>query len=131
MKFTIPYPPSANRIWRAVDGRVILSAEGRDYRRRVIAALIDQRDAVGFVPGLSVPASFDWWITIELDAYMPDRRRRDIDNLAKATLDALQHAGVYPNDNQIVRCVINRRGIKPPDGRLVVTIEKSTWEYLP
>ncbi len=31
----------------------------------------------------------------------PDRRERDLDNLIKATWDALQHAGVYTRDNQI------------------------------
>jgi crossover junction endodeoxyribonuclease RusA len=34
-------------------------------------------------------------------AYPPDHRRRDLDNLAKAILDALQHAGVYGNDCQV------------------------------
>lgn len=29
---TLPWPPSVNRYWRAVNGRNILSAEGRAYR---------------------------------------------------------------------------------------------------
>lgn len=123
MKFRIPYPPSANAIWRSVAGRVLLSAQGRDYRRRVAAALIDQQTKLGFVAGITKPATYSGRITIEIDAYMPDRHKRDIDNLAKATLDALQAAGVYRNDNQIDRLTINRRAIDPPDGRLEITIE--------
>ena len=35
MQITLPYPPSANRIWRAVDGRVILSAEAEVEGQKV------------------------------------------------------------------------------------------------
>jgi crossover junction endodeoxyribonuclease RusA len=131
MQITLPYPPSANRIWRAVDGRVILSAEGRGYRHRVASALIDQHAAIGFVPGITRPPTFDWWFSIEIDAWMPDRRRRDIDNLAKPVIDALKAAGVYRDDSQAVRLVATRRGFEPPNGRLVVTITQSEMEYLP
>jgi crossover junction endodeoxyribonuclease RusA len=40
--------------------------------------------------------------------YPPDRRRRDIDNVLKAILDALQRAGVYNDDSQISRLYIER-----------------------
>ena len=38
------------------------------------------------------------------------RRRRDIDNVQKALLDALQYEGVYLDDSQIVRLSIEKRG---------------------
>jgi len=34
--------------------------------------------------------------------FMPDRRKRDIDNTLKALLDALTHAGVWLDDSQVV-----------------------------
>lgn len=32
---------------------------------------------------------------------MPDRRRRDLDNMPKALFDGLTHAGVWTDDSQI------------------------------
>jgi crossover junction endodeoxyribonuclease RusA len=35
---------------------------------------------------------------VEIQAFRPDRRRRDLDNLLKAILDSLTHAGVMQDD---------------------------------
>jgi crossover junction endodeoxyribonuclease RusA len=40
-------------------------------------------------------------IAMWIHATPPDRRRRDIDNILKAPLDALEKAGVYKDDSQI------------------------------
>jgi len=123
VRFTIPYPPTANKIWRTVDGHVVLSAEGQAYRRRVKAALIDQAESLGFVAGVTKPATFDAKLDVTIGAYTPDARRRDVDNLLKPTLDALQYAGAYRDDYQIDRLEIVRRGIDRPAGRLEISIE--------
>ena len=39
---------------------------------------------------------------INLEAWRPDNRRRDLDNLFKAPLDACTHAGVWEDDSNIV-----------------------------
>ena len=41
-------------------------------------------------------------LRVEIEAFRPDKRRRDLDNLLKATLDGLAHAGVYEDDSQII-----------------------------
>jgi crossover junction endodeoxyribonuclease RusA len=41
-------------------------------------------------------------LCVEIEAWRPDQRRRDLDNLLKATLDGLAHAGVFEDDSQIV-----------------------------
>jgi len=46
-----------------------------------------------------------------MDAFPPDRRRRDLDNIAKPVLDALEHAGVYLDDSQIDLLLTQRREI--------------------
>ena len=40
-------------------------------------------------------------IALVIVAHPPDKRKRDIDNLLKATLDAMEIAGLYVNDNQV------------------------------
>ena len=52
---------------------------------------------------------------------MPDKRRRDLDNLLKATLDSLTHAGVWSDDSQIDALSIRRF---PIGGMLKVRIEE-------
>ena len=55
-----------------------------------------------------------------MDAFPPDRRRRDLDNLLKSTQDSLAHAGVYQDDAQIDLLLVRRREpIKPG----MITIE--------
>jgi crossover junction endodeoxyribonuclease RusA len=57
-----------------------------------------------------------------IEAWRPDERKRDLDNLLKAPLDALTHAGVYLDDHLIVHLTIywsNDKG-----GKLNVKIEE-------
>lgn len=56
-----------------------------------------------------------------MDAFPPDRRRRDLDNLQKPVLDVLQHAGVYEDDSQIDLLITRRREVVP-EGRLLVDV---------
>jgi len=54
--------------------------------------------------------------------FPPDRRRRDLDNLQKALLDALAHGGAYHDDSQIARLTIQRRHVVPA-GKVRVRVE--------
>jgi crossover junction endodeoxyribonuclease RusA len=51
----------------------------------------------------------------------PDLRKRDIDNICKAVLDALGCAGVYDDDCQIDRLLL-LRGTKRKNGLVQVKI---------
>ena len=92
IEFTLPWPPSVNTYWRNFDGRMIISAKGREYRETVGDQMILQKMVYRFSGPLRVV----------IEAYRPDKRRRDLDNLLKATLDGLAHAGVYEDDSQII-----------------------------
>jgi crossover junction endodeoxyribonuclease RusA len=93
----LPYPPSINHYWRRVGHRTLISREGRRFRARVLAILAALR-----VEPMTGP------LHVEVDLHPPDRRRRDIDNVQKALLDALQHGGAYADDGQIDRLVLTR-----------------------
>lgn len=99
LTLALPYPPSVNRYWRQFHGRVLVSADGRAYRDSVgIFARAVLRGAKPLTGALSV--------RIELSP--PDRRRRNIDNVLKALLDAMTAAGVWIDDSQIDELTIKR-----------------------
>ena len=89
---TLPWPPSVNKYWRTFQGRMIISAEGRSYRKAVADQVLIQRGAKHYTGKLCV----------EIEAFRPDNRRRDLDNLLKAVLDGCTHAGVWEDDSNIV-----------------------------
>lgn len=116
---TLPWPPSVNSYWRhpttgALAGRHLISEEGRRYRT--------------FVAELS---RVNRWnnnqkgrLVVVVMAYPPDRRRRDLDNILKALLDSITHAGVIEDDSQIDDLRIVRRQPKP-NGEILLTICES------
>lgn len=96
IELTLPWPPSVNSMWRTprtgpLAGRTMLSEEGRRYRRAVAHAVLMARAGKQLSQRLAV----------SIEARMPDRRKRDLDNLPKAVLDGLTHAGVWLDDGQI------------------------------
>jgi Holliday junction resolvase RusA-like endonuclease len=110
LEFVLPYPPSVNRYYRHVGCRTLISRAGRCYRETVVALLAGR---IG--RPLSGP------LEIDVQLFPPDRRRRDCDNAQKALWDALQYAGAYVDDSQIVRAVIEKRRVMA-GGRAVVRI---------
>jgi len=107
----LPYPPSVNHYWRRVGARTLISVGGRRFRKRVCAILKDRVDRA-----LSGP------VRVQVDVHPPDRRRRDLDNIQKSLLDALEHAGVFLDDSQIVDLHVTRCCIKA-GGKVVVRVE--------
>jgi len=114
VEIEVPYPVSTNRYLRHVGSRVLISREGRRYRKRVAATLA----ALGIQP-------LDGPLVVEIELYPPDRRRRDVDNAQKVLLDALEKGGAYHDDSQIVRLVTEKRD-PVKGGRTIVRISKAT-----
>lgn len=112
IELALPWPPSLNHYYRRVGTRTLISRAGRQYRALVVRQLRSR---------FAKPLSGRLRVTIA--AAPPDRRRRDLDNLQKALLDALQHAAVYDDDCQIDSLAIYRLPPLPP-GRVTITIEE-------
>jgi len=104
----LPWPPSANRLWRQARGRLHLSREARDWRERARGALRVRWHG----EPLEGP------VLVHLVAVPPDRRKRDLDNLAKAVLDALEGV-VLVDDSQAARLILDRSEPHPPGHVLV------------
>ena len=116
MMITLPFPPSVNHYYRRVGPRTLISREGREYRTQVCGLL-----APGNGNGIRKPPA-GGRIALAMDAFPPDRRRRDLDNLLKCTQDSLAHAGVFEDDSQIDLLAVRRRTCRKP-GRIQVQIE--------
>lgn len=110
IQLQLPWPPSLNHYYRRVGNRTLISKPGRQYRHAVVGQLR---------PHFGEPLRGRLQVTMY--AHPPDRRRRDLDNVQKALLDALQHAGVYADDSQIDSLSITRCN-PVPDGRMLVNI---------
>lgn len=88
-RIVLPYPISANRYWRAVRGRVLVSAEARAYKARVAWLCMAAK-----VRPLDGPLS------VSLAVYRP-RHIGDLDNTLKVLLDALRGIA-FADDDQVV-----------------------------
>ena len=88
MRLTLPLPPSANAYWRAVRGRVLLSAVARQYKDTCALAAAAQWKGGPLEGRISLHGEF----------YMDGRG--DLDNRLKVLLDSLQGWAFY-NDSQI------------------------------
>lgn len=109
---TLPWPPSVNRYWRHWRGRMVISTEGRAYREQVLAGAKAAKGWRAFGAAR---------LEVHIDCYPPDRRARDIDNLAKAGLDAMQAAGIYDSDSQIDLLQLRRYEVIA-GGQLIVSV---------
>lgn len=106
-----------NHYWRSpsrgrLAGRHLISESGRQFRADAVASVYDQ----------GRPAQpLSCRVRVEVLAYPPDRRRRDLDNLLKPLLDSLVHAGVVKDDSLIDDLRIVR---KHPvvDGAVIVEV---------
>ena len=97
MTLTLPWPPSTNHTWRKGKGRVFLSAQTRTYRAAVASIVMASRMARPIIGAIEVRVTL----------CPPDKRRRDEDNFAgKALFDAMTKAGVWSDDSQIRRKVV-------------------------
>ena len=112
------WPPSVNHEWVKAKGRIILAPKGRTYRAYVAGKILAMRSN-GSLP----QATLDGDLSVAMELYPPDRRRRDVDNYSKAVFDALTHAHLWRDDSQVKRQTVTVREPKA-DGQVVLTISE-------
>lgn len=106
---TLPWPPTVNHYWGQRGKGRFVKSEGLAFRAAVLAEFYRARRQ-GF--GSSK-------VRVDILALPPDNRRRDLDNLNKATLDAMAHARVFNDDSQVHDLRIHRGTIKKGGGLIV------------
>jgi len=120
----LPWPPSVNTYFRSIviggSVRVLISKRGREYRHEVQAAVWKRYGALRPTRAR---------LAVAIEAFPPDRRARDLDNLFKSVLDSCTHAGVWQDDSQIDFLAIYRRGVSSP-GRLELRVQRMSDEPL-
>ena len=129
IEITLPFPPSVNRYWRSVVikgfARILLSADGRRFKdscKKIISQRLEKIQQAGH----SLPLfSKKEKLAVEIELYPPTKRVCDVDNYAKATLDALTASGVWGDDSQVDDLRIIRREVVRGGHVLVKVYEAS------
>lgn len=88
MILRLPYPPSINHYWRNFRGRIVISREGRTFREDVRALLVPEASTSSQLSGngpRKPPAGGR--IALCMDAFPPDRRRRDLGLMRSRRVD--------------------------------------------
>jgi crossover junction endodeoxyribonuclease RusA len=117
---TMPFPPSINHYYQLVSRRskksgkpiaqMIIGERGVKYRQKIVR-------------NLGGGKAFRGRLSVSIMAYPENHRGFDLDNLCKALLDSLAHAGIYENDGQIDKLCVER-GSTMSERFVVVSIKE-------
>ncbi|MGX2974469.1 RusA family crossover junction endodeoxyribonuclease [Ursidibacter arcticus] len=108
----LPYPPSVNTYWRHARSRHYISEKGKAYQSKVFEACL------GYL-------KFKKPVSVKVQVWFPDKRKRDLDNLWKVLLDSLVNAQIVEDDcwQCMPKQSIEAMGIEK-GGKLVVRIRE-------
>lgn len=111
----LPYPPTVNHYYgQARNGKKFIKPKGKKFRLDV-QEIVAQKQA----------KTMEGRVSVFIAIYPPDKRKRDIDNVLKALLDALTKAGVWDDDEQIDVLEIRRNtNVKGGLVKIVISEEK-------
>lgn len=115
----LPFPPSVNAYWLRLQNHICLSQEARTFKSEALNIIksVKEQQAI---------EKFNYDLTVRIHLYLPDKRRRDVDNYSKGVLDALTNSEIWNDDSQVrqldVRKIDNNGGRQ--GGKCIVEINK-------
>ena len=115
--FVLPWPVSVNALYRTVGGRPCLNRGARAWKAQALALLGSSRC-------LGVPWPLPGRLAVVIEAFPPNRHKRDLDNLLKVILDAANGV-LWGDDQQIDDLRIVRSQLDPKKYgfvRLIVSV---------
>jgi len=116
MRIYLPWGPSVNDYYgRSKSGHVYLHA-------RVKKVPVRRASSCERHEGSQV---YNGQMVMLIELFPPSKIKYDIDNRCKGILDALEHAGVYPDDSMIMDMRVLKRD-KVKFGQIIVTITELT-----
>lgn len=115
MTLDLPEPPSANRWWRNVNGRMVTSAEARQYKQDVLRLAVQATGKSLIRSRIAAPQL----VAVELTWYR-GRKSGDLDKRVGVLLDALQGIA-YESDAQVAE-LHARREDRPRNAGVSVTV---------
>jgi crossover junction endodeoxyribonuclease RusA len=114
IELSLPWPPSLNRIWRAINNRILLSAEARTFHRAAKNAL----------PPGRTPKPLTGRLAVQITLCPPKHQQDavwDIANREKLICDTLTKQRIWEDDSQIDWLLLVR-GSAFASGRAIVSI---------
>ncbi len=123
VEFWLPFPPSTNRLWRSVRGRIILSLDYKKWKKDAFEAVCILQK-LGSQPVLGVHE-------LELKLSRSGHIRRDADNCLKAVLDIGKECRLIVDDKLCRRASVEWATIDH-DCLVKLTGEiayKDQWEF--
>lgn len=110
VRFTIPGEPKSKQ-------RARVTARGTYTPKETVEA----ERKVGEAWRATGSEQFAFQLLVEIDFYNGNRRRRDLDNMAKLVLDALNKVA-YADDYQVVELNLRKFMTTPEHARTVITL---------
>ena len=120
-KITLPFPPSMNKYYgRGWNGSIFIRDEGKKFRR--------EAEIILKANGLSNVNSMER-IRAGMVFFARDKRKRDWDNIQKATWDCLKKK-IYADDSQIDFCIVGRGKPDSLNPRVEIIIDTSVPQFM-
>ena len=115
--YFLPWPISANARMGVVNGRQILTTMARKWYAHAAEELMVQR-----------PKAVKGPVEIDIKLVPPNKRRFDIDNKAKTTLDALVKSLIIEDDDCSIvkKLTLSLDGVRDKPGAYVTVSPKAT-----
>ena len=111
------YPPTVNNYYVKTHRNVHISSKGKKFADQLAK---DAAEQIGGMPMITEK------VAIDIIAYVPDLRKRDMDNILKPIFDSMTRAGLWEDDSLVDQIRVYR-GAKTPGGSLYISVSEAAF----
>ena len=100
----LPFPPSLNHYWRKDQNGMHISEEGKRYLSSIQQlVLLNGRGDTEFYLKAYRKSEPKLRLRVRTVFFLPDNRKRDLDNLFKVIFDCMTKTGIWTDDSQVFK----------------------------